>query len=267
MATRIAVTTILICITVMLFSACGLPMLIPPANPNLNYQTLILWQQHTTEPPNAIAYLSLYGSTSNVKAHLRVLQSPCSSPDQIELIGSINRATAPTLALHNAQLGPDQPKPMRLSGTLAPQHMVYTASIAPLEGELTFPSGCKLTIHGREAPKLFGEWRGTTDSRSQPIHISHKFLFKSGSRTFSKYETFISLDGAPCFSQAVAQSQIRYNEDTAQFSTTYTIGPVTTLTAETTIDVLAHNTPLHTRYTIHGGPCDGQTFTATLRHN
>jgi hypothetical protein len=40
-----------------------------------------------------------------------------------------------------------------------------------------------------------------------------------------------------------------------------------TITAETTADVLHPNVPRPTQFTIEGGPCNRQTFTANLRHH
>lgn len=267
MPTRIAVTIVLLCIGVMLLSACGLPELIPPKSPAVYTDYFFLWQQDAGSPPVRIGTLRISGVANQIAAKLSLDTPSCLENVDLYLAGTVVKAAAPVLTLRSK---PAQKQAVELDATLPSQQMVYSVNVAPFKGRLTVDSGCapetSYLIQGRRELDIDGYWHGKSPDPN-PFSIYESIQARRyGDKDYLRHAE-IRFAHNPCFQTGETTADTRVSPTDQHFSLDFQMNTGATLTAETTVDVLAPGTPLTTHYTVHGSTCDGQTFSTTLHHD
>jgi hypothetical protein len=263
MTTRIAVSVVLICVGVMLLSACGLSMLIPPRQPELVTNTLVLWDMSQGSTPTPLGLLRLSGPANHIDASLVVKEPNCLKDEKIYLTGTVVKSHSPELTLTQK---PDQPEFLQLQAKLPPQPMVYRIDAAPSNGSISFGSGCASAkiyqFQARDFPKLLGTWRGSAATPQQAAIV--ETIYWEHPTRYDIPQATVELRHDACFLKGETTSAVELPSVPQHFTLTFKMDANAILTADTTVDVLTRNTPLITRYSVKGGACDGQTFTAIL---
>jgi hypothetical protein len=265
MVTRIAVSVILICIGVLLLSACGLGMLIPPRQPEVYMASLVLWDVNQGATPVQLGALRLSGPANHIDADLVFQQPDCLKDQKLYLTGSILKSGPPHLTLTQK---PGQPELLQLKANLPPQPMVYSIDVTPANGSFSIDSGCAAgktyQFQARQSPYVLGVWRGTAGPAQQGTMVE-TISWEQSSR-FDNPQATIEFRHNPCFQKGETTAAVELPTVPQHFTLAFKMDTGATLTADTTVDVLTRNTPLITQYSVHGGACDGQSFTATLHH-
>jgi hypothetical protein len=263
MVTRIAVSVILICVGVMLLSACGLGMLIPPRQPELYMASLVLWDVNQSGTPTQLGVLRLSGPASHIDADLVFDKPDCLQGRKLYLTGSVVKSRSPELTLTQKAAGEEL---VLLRGNLPPQPMIYSIDVFPASGSFFIGGGCaagKLQVfQARELPEVLGNWRGSAAPAQQGT-ILETILWEHPTR-FNAPQAIVEFRHNPCFQKGETTSAVELPSVPQHFTLAFKMDTGTILTADTTVDVLTRNTPLITHYSVHGGACDGQSFSATL---
>lgn len=269
MLIRAAATVVLICVGILLLSACGLPLLIPPANPLIPSEIYDLWQENADGTLTPIATGLVGGPTNDVRLDLDLLPPICLTGQKIELAGTILKSPTPTMSLQ-AQ----EPNGQRISlhATLRPQRFVYGGNIVPFQGSLTFEGGCTgtkiLKVVAAEEFYAFGSWTGTAQSASQQaIQVKETLESHGKNESIHQVTATLSIKAGVCSASSSKESSVSLPPGSPHYVITFLMDNRSTITAETTADVLHPNVPRPTQFTIVGGPCNRQTFTANLRHH
>jgi len=268
MRSRAAISVILICIGILLCCACGIPNPIPPRRPPIS-EDLVLWTLDPNGAPTPVANLLLFGNTVHIDASLSFQTPPCLAGKSIFLSGGISSQPNPTLSLAEKS---SESAVVQLTADLQPQQAIYRFKTAPFDGILTLPPTCSpvanLPVKARVYPQLAGKWRLAADppnaslSLQQSVRIESR-VFDRDAQTLSTYSATLDLAGAACTFHGRATSVVSGYH--SHYSLTFqSADGQTSVFADADIGVFNDRTPIHTRYTIHGGVCDGKTFTATL---
>ncbi len=265
MVIRIAVSVVLICVGVLLLSACGLGMLIPPRQPELYMASLVLWDVNQGATPMQVGVLRLSGPANHVDADLVFDKPDCLQGQKLYLTGSVIKSRSPELTLIQKS---GQPEVIQLKAYLPPQPMVYSIDLTPANGSVSVGSGCDVgktyQFQARESPYVLNVWRGATSPPQQGT-IVQTIHWQSHTR-FDDPQATIEFRHNPCFQKGKTTSAVELPSVPQHFTLAFKMDTGAILTADTTVDVLTRNTPLLTQYSVHGGACDGQSFTATLHH-
>jgi hypothetical protein len=228
---------------------------------------LVLWTSDRDGAPTQVASLLLFGNTLHLDGELFLHEPPCLAGQDISLTGDIGSRANPTLHLRPK---PGQPA-VELTAELKPRQAPYRLKTAPFDAFLALPATCSpvttLAVKARLYPRLDGKWRLAADPPNAFLSIREALTIQSGTYEPSTqrltYIASLDLEGAPCAFHGTATSEI--SGYTSRYSLTFqSADGQTSVFADATIAVLDDRTPIQTRYTIHGGACDGRSFTATL---
>ncbi len=265
MLIRAAVTVVFLCVGMLLLSACGLPMLIPPRQLELYGASLVLWDVTHGSSPTNLGILRLSGPTNHLEASLLLKQPGCPGDLQLYLTGSVVKSRPPHLSLTQK---PGQPDSIQLQADLPQQPMVYSIDLAPASGSFSLDSGCAsgrmFPFQARELPDVLGYWQGSTPP---PQVGAITEAIGAQSRAGNAAQATIEFQRNSCFRKGETASPVDLPTVPQHFTFAFEMDSGAVLTAETTVDVLSRHTPLITHYSIAGGACDGQSFTATLHHD
>jgi hypothetical protein len=269
MATRAAVTIVLLCVGVLLLSACGLPFLMPPIHPPIPSENLVLYRQESSNALVPLGWGSIRGHKEDVRLELTLLPTNCLARERLELAGAITGTPSPTLLLRVQRT---DSQTVEMEGILRPQSMKYGIDVLPFHGSLTLNSGCtgSQTIHilATASPDLLGLWEGTTEIEGHtPVQIRETVVpnGSGGPLAIHLNHGFLTLRGEVCSASGNQSGEATFPIGTTQFTLTFLMDDHSTITAATTINPLVRYAARKTRFTVSGGPCDGRTFTADLR--
>jgi hypothetical protein len=264
MVIRVAVSVVLICVSVLLLSACGISLLIPPRQPVVMSTSLVLWDVSQTSIPTQLGTLRLSGAANHIDADLVLKQPDCLKDQQLYLTGSVARAHTPELTLTQK---PGQSEPLQLNAALPAQPIVYTVDVSPSSGSLSIGSGCApartFQFQARELPEVLGTWLGSAAPTPRDTIIER--ISSEPARRFDQPQATIEFRHNLCFHKGETTAAVELPSIPQHFTLAFKMDTGAILTADTTVDVLTRNTPLITHYSVHGGACDGQIFDATLR--
>ncbi len=182
LAARLAVATIFVCIGILLFSACGLPLGPPPRlRPQIPRGEFFLY---TLGPqPRAIATGVLEGTTDtrDVRSSLTWLAPGCLKGQQVYLAGPLSTPTSASLALHSRSPGGPQ---VTLTATTAPTYRPTAIEVLPFAGTLTRSGSCadvsNLPVEARLSISLADTWRGSAAGFSITMSLCESMASPGG---------------------------------------------------------------------------------------
>jgi hypothetical protein len=269
MLIRASGTVVLLCVGILLLSACGLPLLIPPAHPTIRANSFDVWEQKEDGALVPIGWGWVDGVADDIRLELHMLPSNCLAAQKLELAGRVVAGSPPSMHLTARQVGGEV---LVLDANLRPQPIVYSVNTLPFHGSLSFDQGCTgpktLKIVAGEEPYPFGSLAGISRSATNARIEIDEVLETTGTRPQSIYQVTAALHikAGDCSADTLKDSELAMPTGSPHVAINFLMDNHSTVFAETAIDVLHPNAPYATRFTIHGGPCDGQTFEAALRH-
>ena len=261
---RMAVATILICIGILLLSACGIPLgPAPRARPQLIGSRFAVYT-HTPQP-RLIATGGIEGTTDtqHIRGYLTFAAPDCLNGQQIELTGALS----PTLTLHSRQSTGAQ---ILLRAATSPLYQPLSIQAVPFAGELSRTASCAnlspTAVDTRAIPDLAAIWRGSATGAQGALYaITMRLTRQTFPNGRISLTGTLTVDGPRGLVVAKIDHSIIDPPETARLELAFTDGDVRTITLSTASTVLDDNFhALKARLALHGEPYDNVVLDTVL---
>ena len=267
---RVSIALSLICIGILLLSACGWT----PPNPRDAYlhDEFVLWHTNSGMAPTIVGEGSIYGSPQRVLGRARIFGSRCGEQRTFGLSGTALPGPAPfTIRLYSdpIKLQPDPHLSLVLGGTT--HGSSGNVSMLPLAGSMTLENWCGnrevMEIEARPGPALRHRWQRLAEAGSpEPLaaYLTVNQTVADGNGVSWVWGTTSVVHGR-CRLVGKIPAHVAATQPLAETSVSTLAGPTFTLTNLPATLNPDPPTEIHTTVHISGGACDGQTFPVTVK--
>jgi hypothetical protein len=270
MLTRLAVASVLVCILILLASACGWGGGSYGRSPYIQFQQIVLYQTAPGDPPRLIGHGSITSTGPYATATVEFFEIPCLNFPLRDLRSDLIDARTTSVELRSPS---PSPAIIALSGSTLPVGRGDLAVQFPLIGTLKPVDPCAgnipIHIEARPGPDLLHSWKGRLPQTAGPHNLVNVKLYqvRPSGRSPGALWAEVDLDRSSC-GDFLRSSAPRDPSKPQPAAFTFALSARSAATISGLPSTLDPEPPstIPITLTFTGGPCDAQTFTSTLTH-